>query len=555
MSTSGLDSHGFTVDRERAKAALQEGPIRLYLSTELPTDISPHSAYRKFSGRSDTGAIDSGYQFLLESAAKADSSDPSGAYGPDGPVDDRTRFSFLGYDPDGVVTIEGESVSYTDLGDDPLGDGVTSAPPSDAGLLDGLRAFMPDATPIGRPSRNRHRLDGGLVGFLAYEAVYDLWMRDTPVDPPSRSVPDASFVVNTKTLVFDHREDRLSLVLTPVIDTEDSLDGVLERADDEADRVTDILTTESGGTVGAFTLERTEASDRRRYERAVETVRERIAAGEVYQTVISREETFDGTFDPLPLYAALKHSSPSPYMYLLEFDDRSIVGASPETLVTVADHDGHRRVVANPIAGTTQRGGSPAEGAPDPVEDRRLAGELLADDKERAEHTMLVDLTRNDLRRVCRGGSVRVTEFMAVRKYSHVQHIESEVVGELDDGYDALDAIRSVFPAGTLSGAPKLRSMELISELEDGPRGVYGGGVGYLSFAGEADLAIVIRTATIGHGETDRLSIRAGAGVVAASDPADEFDETASKLDGLSAAIDLALHDGDRPREVIDDER
>jgi anthranilate synthase component 1 len=225
-------------------------------------------------------------------------------------------------------------------------------------------------------------------------------------------------------------------------------------------------------------------------------------------------------------------------MYLLRYGDRSIVGASPETLVSVQGS----RIVSNPIAGTCPRGSSP-------VEDRRLAGEMLADGKERAEHTMLVDLARNDVRRVAEPGSVRVEEFMSVLKYSHVQHIESTVTGTLSAENDAFDATRATFPAGTLTGAPKIRAMELIDELEREPRGVYGGGVGYYSWAGDADFAIVIRTATVEHGtgdEDDVVTVQAGAGIVADSVPEREYEETEQKMGGVLAALEaIEVTDGE----------
>jgi anthranilate synthase component 1 len=239
-----------------------------------------------------------------------------------------------------------------------------------------------------------------------------------------------------------------------------------------------------------------------------------------------------GEVDTVAFYRSLRAINPSPYMYLLRFDDRSVVGASPETLVSV----GGERVVANPIAGTCPRGSSP-------VEDRRLAGEMLADAKERSEHTMLVDLARNDVRRVSRPGSVQVEEFMNVLKYSHVQHIESTVTGLLAPDCDAFDATRATFPAGTLSGAPKVRAMEIIDDLEPTSRELYGGGVGYYSWTGDADFAIVIRTATVEHdveterGREDRVTVRAGAGIVADSDPASEYEETEQKMGSVLDAL------------------
>jgi anthranilate synthase component 1 len=228
-------------------------------------------------------------------------------------------------------------------------------------------------------------------------------------------------------------------------------------------------------------------------------------------------------------------------MYLLAHDDLTVVGASPETLVSVRG----REVMANPIAGTCSRGTSP-------VEDRRLAGEMLADEKERAEHTMLVDLARNDVRRVSEAGSVRVEEFMNVLKYSHVQHIESTVTGRLATEYDAFDATRAAFPAGTLSGAPKIRAMEIIDALEREPRGVYGGGVGYYSWTGDADFAIVIRTATVeagAGGGDDLITVQAGAGIVADSDPTSEYEETENKMGGVLAALERIEEPAERERE------
>jgi anthranilate synthase component 1 len=292
--------------------------------------------------------------------------------------------------------------------------------------------------------------------------------------------------------------------------------------------VADLLADAPEPAPGGFRPNGEAAGPRDAYEAAVERAKERVYDGEIYQGVISRTRELRGEIDPLGLYAALREVNPSPYMYLLDHDDLSVVGASPETLVSVTGD----RIVSNPIAGTCPRGSSP-------VEDRRLAGEMLADGKERAEHTMLVDLARNDVRRVAEPGSVRVEEFMNVLKYSHVQHIESTVTGTLAAEADAFDAVRAAFPAGTLTGAPKIRAMEIIDDLEPEPRGPYGGGVGYVSWTGDADFAIVIRTATVERGEgADRITVRAGAGIVADSDPAAEYEETEQKMDGVLAALE-----------------
>jgi anthranilate synthase component 1 len=339
-------------------------------------------------------------------------------------------------------------------------------------------------------------------------------------------------------------------VFTPVLrESEDAA----ARYDDlaaEADRVADLLEAAAVPETGGFRRVREEAGPQAEYEDAVERAKEHVYSGDIYQGVISRTRELYGEVDPLGFYEALRAVNPSPYMYLLGHDDLTIVGASPETLVSV----GNRRIVSNPIAGTCPRGSSP-------VEDRRLAGEMLADGKERAEHTMLVDLARNDVRRVAEPGSVRVGEFMNVLKYSHVQHIESTVTGTLAAEYDAFDAVRAAFPAGTLSGAPKIRAMEIIDDLERTPRGPYGGGVGYVSWQGDADFAIVIRSATVeelraserssgehgdpraderdsASGEAQRVTVQAGAGIVADSDPTAEYEETEKKMDGVLAALD-----------------
>src|SRR5699024_10133288 len=246
------------------------------------------------------------------------------------------------------------------------------------------------------------------------------------------------------------------------------------RPDDDPAAIHDAMTAEVARVreelaaatvdVGGFERRGETAGSREEYEESVRRAKEHVLDGDSYQVVLSRARELVGEVDSRGLYAALREINPSPYMYLLEYGDRSVVGASPETLVSIRGNE----VVSNPLAGTCPRGSSP-------VEDRRLAGELLADEKERAEHTMLVDLARNDVRRVSRPGSVRVAEFMTVLKYSHVQHIESTVTGRLTEENDAFDAARAAFPMGTLSGAPKVRAMELIDELETSPRGLYGG--------------------------------------------------------------------------------
>ncbi|MFQ6072637.1 MAG: anthranilate synthase component I family protein, partial [Methanosarcinales archaeon] len=260
------------------------------------------------------------------------------------------------------------------------------------------------------------------------------------------------------------------------------------------------------------------------YENAVKIAKKHIFDGDIFQVVPSRRYEFAINKSPLELYKKLREVNPSPYMYLFEFRDLSIVGASPETLLTVHN----RKVITNPIAGTCPRGATPDE-------DEKFAKKMLNDEKECAEHVMLVDLGRNDIRMVSKPGTVKVEDYMSVLKYSHVQHIESTVSGILRDECDCYDATRAIFPAGTLSGAPKIRAMEIIDALEKGARGIYGGGVGYYSWNGDADFAIVIRTVII---KGNKAYVQAGAGIVADSDPSREYYETEKKMAAMIKALE-----------------
>jgi anthranilate synthase component 1 len=259
---------------------------------------------------------------------------------------------------------------------------------------------------------------------------------------------------------------------------------------------------------------------------SVGRIKEHIAAGDIFQAVISRRLECEVSCDPFAIYATLRQINPSPYMYYLDFGDENVIGASPEMLVRVE----RRRVTTVPIAGTRPRGRSPGE-------DERLARELLQDQKELAEHTMLVDLARNDLGRVCRFGSVAVDGFLGIEKFSHVQHIVSTVTGVLKDNLDCYDALRSCFPAGTVSGAPKIRAMQIIGEEEPVGRGIYAGAVGYIGFDKNLEFAIAIRTVIM---RANRASVQVGAGIVADSVPENEWAETESKAAAMVRAIEAA---------------
>ncbi|MFC4553071.1 MULTISPECIES: anthranilate synthase component I [Halorussus] len=539
---TGSDSHGdadatsagdATPGRERFVSYCEDDEaVVVRTAVELDVETTPLSAYAALTGRSSP-ADAAEYAFLLESAEKTASSDPDGAFEPGASGDRHARYSYVGYDPDAVVTADPGDMHVESLG----GRNAEYVDAErDGDCLDALRTALPDAERRGFPEMDRQHFEGGLVGFLAYEAVYDLWLDEVGLDHPDSRFPDAQFVLNTKTLAFDHVEETVSLVFTPVVGPDDDPEAVYDRLRTEADRVADLLAAADPPETGGFVRERETAGPRADYEEAVRRAKECVLDGEIYQGVVSRKRELEGDLDPLGLYESLRAVNPSPYMYLLGYDDLTVVGASPETLASVRG----REVVSNPIAGTCSRGASP-------VEDRRLAGEMLADGKERAEHTMLVDLARNDVRQVSESGSVSVEEFMNVLKYSHVQHIESTVTGRLAEGYDAFDATRAAFPAGTLSGAPKIRAMEIIDDLEPSPRGLYGGGVGYYSWTGDADFAIVIRTAVVEHlrrrsdddsGPTDHVTVQAGAGIVADSDPGAEYEETEKKMGGVLAALE-----------------
>ncbi|WP_281195268.1 anthranilate synthase component I [Halorubrum sp. F4] len=561
MTGNGMAGSGdgtTPLDRSRAEfvdlVAEAERPVVVRAAASLDPETTPLAAYATLVGEGP-------YGFLLESGEKVASSDPDGAFTAGGKADRHARYSFVGYDPEAVVSVHPDRTEVTELGpaaefiggiegdagdEDGDGDGDNTAN-GDVDVIDRIRAAFPDVARRGFPETDRQILSGGFVGFLAYEAVYDLWLEEVGVGRPETDFPDAEFLLTTRTVVFDEKEETVELVFTPIIDVDDDPGEVYDALAAEADRVAATLDAADPPDPDGIRVREEEADPQGDYEEAVRTAKRHVLDGDIYQGVISRSRRLRGDVDPLGLYAALREINPSPYMYVLRHDDRTVVGASPETLVSVKGD----RVVSNPIAGTCPRGTSP-------VEDRRLAGEMLADGKERAEHTMLVDLARNDVRRVSEPGSVRVEEFMNVLKYSHVQHIESTVTGTLAADSDPFDATRATFPAGTLTGAPKVRAMEIIDDLETTPREAYGGGVGYYSWTGDADFAIVIRTATIREGVregvgaesgvdaedgTDEITVRAGAGLVADSDPTAEYEETERKMEGVLAAIDRVRED------------
>ncbi|MBK8423855.1 MAG: anthranilate synthase component I [Elusimicrobia bacterium] len=373
------------------------------------------------------------------------------------------------------------------------------------------------------------RFYGGAVGFIAYDIVRHF--ERLPVRAKDDlGLPDFVFFLTGDLFIFDHVAHTLRLVRTVRVprgasaekihrETVRDLTARLARLRPAAPPLTPTLDPDRRPLPA-------DSAERRRYIEAVKKAKGYIAAGDIIQVVPSRRVSVETKAHPLELYRALRRVNPSPYMYFFRDGDRHIVGSSPEMLVRLEDG----RAETRPIAGTRPRGATPAA-------DERLARELLADPKERAEHVMLVDLARNDLGRVSRPGSVRVDQFMDIERYSHVMHIVSKVTGALRPGLDAFDLFRATFPAGTLSGAPKIRAMEIIEELEPFRRGLYGGAVGYFSYTGNMDVAIAIRTLLL---EKGRVHFQAGAGVVADSVPEKEFEETQNKMAALVAALRLA---------------
>lgn len=424
------------------------------------------------------------------------------------------RYSFLGMSSRCTVKVYGDRVETED------GNGRSEMPHGgDPTAV--LRSLMARYKPVSLPELPRFW--GGMVGYLAYEAVS--FFEAIPVQADESTV-FAHFIIPGRLFIFDNVRHTLTLVAYAFIENGDP-----GAAFDEALRTLGEMQVLLEGPLPAQDrtpgvrprLEPVVAPDVFRSQ--VSKVKEYIYDGDVIQAVLSQPFTSPSAPDPWLLYRAQRYVNPSPYLFFLHLGDTVLVGSSPETMVRLENGVATLR----PIAGTRPRGKTEQE-------DRRLADELLQDPKERAEHLMLVDLGRNDLGRVAEVGTVQVTDLMVVERYSHVMHLVSNITCDLKSGSDAWDLLRATFPAGTLSGAPKVRAMEIIAELEKEPRGPYGGAIGYVSFSGNMDLAITIRTARI---EDGRLTVRAGAGIVADSDPETERVETINKAMAIQRALEL----------------
>ncbi len=440
-----------------------------------------------------------------------------------------SRFSFVGVSSFGVLTQVDDRATWLDYGlpvERALGESHPTGP------LDAVaHLYERWSTPHvpGHPP-----LTGGLVGFIGWEAIRQL-ERLPHVPPADFSVPGQALSFVSELVVLDHRYGTVLLIAAALNDGSDSRDALWGDAQRRLDAMQQAIAqpneawlAEVDLTIAPTPIPRTQPAE---YHDAIERSKKYIVDGDVFQVVVSQRFDHEVTADPIDIYRVLRTLNPSPYMYLLTLVDTagesySIVGSSPEALVKVSD----QRVYMHPIAGSRPRGDTPER-------DLELAEELLADTKEQAEHLMLVDLARNDLLKVCTPGTVEVTEFMQVERFSHIMHLVSSVEGDLNADASSVDVFRATFPAGTLSGAPKPRALEIIDELEPAQRGVYGGVVGYFDFAGDADLAIAIRTATIVGG---LARVQAGAGLVADSDPAAEHQESQNKAAAPLRAVAVA---------------
>jgi len=480
---------------------------------EIMADLlTPVSAYLKIAEHSD-------YAFLFESVEGGEQV---------------ARYSFLGKDPFLVLRSRGGKTVVERSG-------VTTE--SNEPFVPVLRRLMAEFRAPYVP--DLPRLTGGAVGFIGYDASVEFepalgkawkdaaWARTSSTNEGSRKKEDekddAGFMLFDTVLAFDHVKHRILIIANARVTADEDLSALYQFAcakiqflERELERGLSSAPRPAPRTAPELRSNQT----RETYEAGVRTIKERIAAGDIYQAVLSHRFDADVTAEPLTIYRALRHVNPSPYMFFIRMGKFAIVGASPEMLVRVEG----RNAVMHPIAGTRPRGRNEEE-------DLRLADELKRNEKEKAEHVMLVDLGRNDLGRVCEFGSVRVPQYMGLERFSHVMHLVSTVEGRLAEDRDHLDALVSTFPAGTVSGAPKIRAMQILAELEPTRRDLYAGAVGYIDFAGNLDFCIAIRTIAL----TDGVArVQVGAGIVADSNPAAEYEETRDKARALLQAIEMA---------------
>lgn len=494
-----MNTQIFKPSREEFRSYAKYGNI-IPVSTELVADVeTPVSAFSKI----DSG----GYSFLLESAEHID-------YG--------GRYSFVGSDPRVIFKSNGRKITITENGqtrefethDDPLAE---------------LQKLMSRFKPV--PFANMPRFVGGAVGYLAYDVVR--FFEPTIGAPPKDelSLPESFFFITDTLIIFDHQLRRVRVMANAYVEN-DNPDLAYDQA---CERIREILQKLDQPTqLPQINTNRqpepiTPRSNTKRedYEKTIRDVQEYIHAGDIFQIVPSQRFETEYRGDALTLYRCLRFVNPSPYLFCLKFaGEFALVGSSPEVHVRTMNG----KVEIRPIAGTRARGATPEQ-------DDKNERELLADPKERAEHLMLVDLARNDVGRIAEFGSVRVSDFMTVEKYSHVMHIVSNVIGKLHPDKNAYDVMRATFPAGTVSGSPKVRAMQIINQLEKSKRNTYAGAVGYFGFDGNADSCIALRTVVLKDG---KAFVQAGGGVVADSTPEGEFQETVNKAMGMMRAIERA---------------
>ncbi len=472
----------------------QAGYNRVPLVLETYADLdTPLSIYLKLANRPHT--------YLLESVVGGE------RFG---------RYSFIGLAADTRIEVRGQNC--TEFRNGEIASLTTASDP-----LEFVRSYL-DRFRVARDDR-LPRFCGGLVGYFGYDTVRYIEKRLAHIEKPDQlGTPDILLLMSEEIAIVDNLSGKLSLVVYAQPGEPGAYCGARRRLGELLKKLrepvaipADAATTSEPATSGF---------GEQAYHAAVERAKSYIYEGDIMQVVPSQRMSKRFRATPLALYRALRTLNPSPYMFYFDFADFHVVGASPEILVRLeAD-----TVTVRPIAGTRRRGATPAE-------DAALAEELLADAKERAEHIMLVDLGRNDVGRVAQTGTVHVTEQMVIERYSHVMHIVSNVEAKLNPGLDAIDVLRATFPAGTVSGAPKVRAMEIIDELEPVKRGIYAGAVGYLGFHGNMDVAIALRTAVVKDG---MLYVQAGGGIVADSQPAAEWQETQSKAKALLRAAEMA---------------
>ena len=465
---------------------------------ELPADLeTPISVYLKLAGKSPS--------FLLESVTGGEHV---------------ARYSFIGTDlQNAFVLKENRWEMHTPQNIDLLPVNEDQTP------LDVLRDYLGlEATP---KTQGLPRFSGGLVGYMGFETVR--YFEPTLPLNPHADLPEAIFLLADTVIAFDHAYGKLLLIATAhseeeIADAEARLDELEASIDAPLPEIENAKNGEVSELQSNFTFDE--------FCESVEVAKEYIAAGDIFQVVLSQRLSRKTSASPLEIYRSLRRINPSPYMFFFDFahltgdEPLYLIGASPEIHVRLEDGVTSLR----PIAGTRPRGATPEE-------DDRLADDLLSDPKERAEHVMLVDLGRNDLGRVCEYGTVKVPEQLIIERYSHVMHIVSHVEGKIRPEFDAFDLLEATFPAGTVSGAPKVRAMEIIHELEKEPRGVYAGAVGYISYDGSSDTCIAIRTMVM---QGQEVSVQAGAGIVADSVPATEYQESINKGKALFAAVEKA---------------